>query len=764
MAVYGIDEAEAEVMCGQPVVPKSVTERDGVGGPTQPGFRTQSVSGQSVTPGKLQRCEKRGGERVAGRCRLMAPILLAGFGLWATGSAYGQDGPDVNGANESAMRSAAAKAAPAVVKIETAGGLEVVGGGAKGGGPPTPGVARGTGPTTGLVVDPDGYVITSSFNFANKPTDIFVTVPSRPGRLVAKVVATDQTRMLTLLKVDAKDLPVPGVYPKKDARVGQWALALGRTLDPDISHLPSISAGIVSATGRLWGKAVQTDAKVSPTNYGGPLVAIDGRVLGVLVPASTRSEGETAGFEWYDSGIGFAIPLEDVLAKLAALKQGKDLRRGLLGINPKDSDAYTAKPVIGAVAPDSAAARAGIKTGDTVVSIDGKPVPNFSSVQHVLGPKYEGDAIAVKVLRDGKEVEFAKVVLQGTQTAFAQPFLGLLPLRDDPAAGVPVRFVYPNSPAAAVGLKEGDRVMKVGTGKTLAAVKGRAELATALANFPPGSDVTVEVKRKDGGKTEPLTAKLATVPAEVPAKLPLPSSAGKALEGRPKDTGGLLPKKDKDLEPEKKTEKEETGFLKRTDEALGREHWLYVPDSYDPNVSHGLIVWFHPAGQGGKDGERMARTFKDFCEAHHFILMGVKSANPEAWAASETELVVQDVRKVVARYTIDPSRVVAHGMGNGGQMAFYLGFNARDLFRGVAAVGATLGTAPKEAVANQPLAFFVAAGDKDPLLNEVKASKDALAERRFPVVYREVKETGKEYLDVEAFEVLLNWLDSLDRL
>lgn len=690
------------------------------------------------------------------------PVLAA---LAVALPARAQQPPDVNGANESAMRAAAAAAAPAVVKIETAGGLEVAGGGKKDG-PPTPGVARGTGPTTGLVVDPDGYVITSSFNFANKPSDIFVTVPGREGRLVAKVVATDQTRMLTLLKVDAKDLPVPGVYPKKDARVGQWALALGRTLDPDVNHLPSVSAGIVSATGRLWGKAVQTDAKVSPANYGGPLVAIDGRVLGVLVPASTRSEGETAGFEWYDSGIGFAIPLEDVLAKLAALKGGKDLRRGLLGINPKDADAYTGKAVIGAVGPDSAAARAGIKAGDTVVAIDGKPTPNFSSVQHALGPKYEGDEIAVKVLRDGKEMEFAKISLQGTQTAFVQSFLGVLPLRDDPAPGVPVRFVYPNSPAAAAGLKDGDRVMKVGTGKTLAPVKGRAELATALAQFPPGSEVTVEVKRKGGDKTETVTAKLTTVTADVPAKLPLPSSAGKALEAKPKDKGGLIPKKGKDLdpEPEKKAEKEETGYLVRADEALGREHWLYVPDSYDPNVSHGLIVWFHPAGQGGKDGERMARTFKDFCEANHFILMGMKSANPEAWAASETELVVQDVRKVVGRYTIDPARVVAHGMGNGGQMAFYLGFNARDLFRGVAAIGSVLGTAPKETVANQPLAFFVAAGDKDPLLNDIKASRDALTERRFPVVYREVKETGKEYLDVEAFEVLLNWLDSLDRV
>src|SRR5262249_52477606 len=156
-----------------------------------------------------------------------------------------------------------------------------------------------------------GFVITSSFNFANKPSDVFVGVPGRKDRFRAQVIATDHTRMLTLLKIDAKDLPVPTVCPKKDIVVGQWALALGRTLDPDLEHPPSFSAGIVSATGRIWGKAIQTDAKVSPTNYGGPLVSIDGRVLGVLVPLSPRGTDDTAGFDWYDSGIGFAIPLED---------------------------------------------------------------------------------------------------------------------------------------------------------------------------------------------------------------------------------------------------------------------------------------------------------------------------------------------------------------------------------------------------------------------------------------------------------------------
>ena len=129
--------------------------------------------------------------------------LLAVPAALLAGPAFAQD---VNEAQEKAMKAAASKAAPWVVKIETSGGREVVGGPSAG--PGGGGVRKGVGPTTGTIVDKDGYIISSAFNFANNPTDIFVTVPGRP-RLVAKRVANDTTRMLTLLKVDAKDLPVP---------------------------------------------------------------------------------------------------------------------------------------------------------------------------------------------------------------------------------------------------------------------------------------------------------------------------------------------------------------------------------------------------------------------------------------------------------------------------------------------------------------------------------------------------------------------------
>ena len=92
-------------------------------------------------------------------------------------------------------------------------------------------------------------------------------------------------------------------------RVGQWAIAVGRTFESDRTNM---AVGILSALDRIWGKAIQTDAAVSPNNYGGPLVDIQGRVLGVLVPLSPEATDEVAGVDWYDSGIGFAIPAEHI--------------------------------------------------------------------------------------------------------------------------------------------------------------------------------------------------------------------------------------------------------------------------------------------------------------------------------------------------------------------------------------------------------------------------------------------------------------------
>ena len=165
---------------------------------------------------------------------LPALLILTGF------SAYAQD---VNDATEKAMKEVAIKVAPSIARIETSGGTEAIwGAGRKG---PEVMFRRGVGESTGLVVDPNGYIITSTFNFVGKPTDIFVTVPGKP-RIVAKVVGSDPTRMLTMLKIEQTGLPMPVAFPKKDVEVGMWSIALGRTLNPDLAMPPSINGGIIA--------------------------------------------------------------------------------------------------------------------------------------------------------------------------------------------------------------------------------------------------------------------------------------------------------------------------------------------------------------------------------------------------------------------------------------------------------------------------------------------------------------------------------------
>src|SRR5262245_48627245 len=320
-------------------------------------------------------------------------ILYSSFCILRFASA--QD--DLPMREEAAMKAAVDRVAPSVVRIETLGGLETIGE-----------MLVGTGPTTGLVVSNDGYIVSSAFNFIQKPTQILVDLADGT-RLPAEVVARDDSRMIVLLKVSAagladpaKQLSVPQAAPVREMQVGQWAIALGRAFE---GQQPNMSDAIISAINRVWGKAIQTDAKISPANYGGPLVDVHGRVLGVLVPMNPMETGEIAGVEWYDSGIGFAVPLEHINRVLARLEKGEDLHPGLLGISLKGGDPFADEPVIAACHPKAPAAEAGLKAGDHITEIDGVKVNSQSELRHQLSPRYAGEKVTVVVLRDKERLE-----------------------------------------------------------------------------------------------------------------------------------------------------------------------------------------------------------------------------------------------------------------------------------------------------------------------------------------------------------------------
>jgi serine protease Do len=691
--------------------------------------------------------------------RRFIPTLYLVLGL-AVSPAAAQT-TDLNELNEKAIKDAVKKVAPSVVQIQTQGGADMVVSGPKG-----PAFRKALGPTTGVILSADGYVISSAFNFINQPTTIIVSVPGHKEPFLAKRVATDRSRLLTLLKIDAKGLPVPEAAPKKDVKVGQWAIALGRTLDTKRDHPPSVSIGVISAVGRIWGKALQTDAKVSPVNYGGPMVDIRGRVQGILVPASPQSEDERAGYEWYDSGIGFAIPMEDVLAVLPRLKEGKDLHKGLLGVRLNTPDLFSTAPVIGQVTPGSAAAKAGLKPGDILTEIDGHPVVRMAQILHVLGPKYEGDTVSLKYKRGGKEITVEHLELVGTLSAYVHPFLGILPVRDDPKLGVLVRYVFAGSGADKAGIKPGDRIVKYGKGKLLVPFKGlkrgRDELLDFLNTTRPNEEIKLEVA-KMGSKSAILTLALGSLAAEgkgggetVPAKLPEPDSRGKALD--PLETAGKAKQPKAQAPP-----KAETGLLKRKT-SDGRPFWIYVDEDYEPNISHALVVWLHPPREGSKEKiEELTDAWEKFCHDNHIIIVCPQTSNESGWNPGDADFVVNAVRDVLGTYTIDRQRIVAHGMGVGGQMAMYLGFHARDLIRGVATTGAVV-TQAKDNLAGQRLSFFLVAGGRDPLAKAIVASRAKLMDRGFPVVFRELPNMGRQYLDERTLTELVRWIEALDRL
>jgi len=262
-----------------------------------------------------------------------------------------------------------------------------------------PGFKKAEGPTTGVVVSSEGHIVTSSWNFESDPNVIVVTLAGGASH-AARLLGVDRAVGIAMLKVDAKDLPVPDFADPAAVRVGAFAFALGRAVN---QGWPEVKYGIVSAKNRIDGNAIQTDAATSPSNYGGPLIDLSGRVLGVIVPLG--SSGAEANPNWYDSGIGFAIPIPDPAGLVARLgKEGVALLPAFLGVGFEE-DRTEPGAKVNAVGSGTAAEKAGLRTGDVIVEADGAEVKSAQTLRFALGRKRAGDAIRLVLLRDGGRIE-----------------------------------------------------------------------------------------------------------------------------------------------------------------------------------------------------------------------------------------------------------------------------------------------------------------------------------------------------------------------
>jgi serine protease Do len=198
------------------------------------------------------------------------------------------------------------------------------------------------------------------------------------------------------------------------------------------------------------------------------------------------------------------------------------------------------------------------------------------------------------------------------------------------------------------------------------------------------------------------------------------------------------------------------------DPTLGHGYWAYVPENYDPNVSHALVVWLQPKGDTLE--RTVAGKWQELCKERHLILLAPKAEDPSGWLTSEADTIKGYVREFLENYTIDRQRVVLHGLGNGAALAFYLAFDTRELVRGVAAVGGVLSGPVPENNAGQRLAFFLVGGAKDPDIEAIRGVPAKLREKKFPVAWRELPNEGHGYPPDAVIQELARWIDSLDRL
>lgn len=656
--------------------------------------------------------------RTASLTGRMAAFVCIIAGLFDSLPADGED--DVQALEEMAMLAAVEKIAPSVVRIETVGGTDRKGG-----------QVESQGPTTGLIVSPDGYILSSSFSFASETASILVSLPGG-GRTSAEIVARDENRKLVLLKIATdKDLPVPTAVERSELRVGQWTIAVGRTFDV---KTPNMSIGILSAIERVWGKAVQSDAKISPSNYGGPLIDIQGRVIGILVPLSPQSNTTFAGAEWYDSGIGFAVPLAELIPYLDKLKSGENLKSGLLGVTVKSKDMYVDPAVIATVAGKSPAADAGLKPGDEIIRVNDREISRYVQLKHAIGPLYAGDKVDLTIRREEDEIE-KSLILTDQIEPYVQPFVGILPDRSTDTQSLQVRYVFPKSPADLAGIKPGDQITAIGDTD----IDSAAGLREQLLGREPGD--VIELTRVQDASEEKLSLTLSEVSFEIPSQLP---AAGSEIDGRGKD-------------------RPKTGMVEIKLPEHNNRCFALVPDNYDHAFQHGLTVWMHAPGKFDK--EAIIKRWQPICESQNMILLVPESSDPERWSALEAEFVQKVIDQSISTYHVSPDRVVVAGDQAGGAMAFLVAFANRAKIKGVAALSAALPRALQIPATDptEPIAVYLAIPDKDRQREEMEASAELITKLKYPLVKASLGGKERE-VNEDEFSELGRWIDTIDRL
>jgi Do/DeqQ family serine protease len=327
---------------------------------------------------------------------------------------------------------------------------------------------------SGVILDAEqGYVLTNH-HVVKDASEVVVTLKDN-RRFDARVVGSDAGTDIALLKIEAERLVAAKTADSDALQVGDFVVAIGNPFGIG----QTVTSGIVSALGRSglssegYEEFIQTDAPINPGNSGGALVNLNGELVGI----NTAIIGPSGG----NVGIGFAVPINMARAVMRQLIRYGEVRRGRLGISMQDLAPERARSlgiadgqgaVIAEVQPDSPAARAGLRAGDVVTAVNGRPVQTASSLRARLGVLPVGETVELAVRRDDGartiRARIGEIEARHAQQGRSIPELEgatLAAVQRDPRAGteggVLVVSVAAASPAFEHGLRPGDLIVGV---------------------------------------------------------------------------------------------------------------------------------------------------------------------------------------------------------------------------------------------------------------------------------------------------------------
>ena len=352
---------------------------------------------------------------------------------------------------------------------------------------------------SGVIIDAaKGYVVTNNHVVDNANT---IKVQMSDGRKFdAKVVGKDPRSDIALIQIqDPKNLTAIKLADSDALRVGDYTVAIGNPFGLG----ETVPSGIVSALGRSGLNAenyenfIQTDAAIKRGNSGGALVNLNGELIGINTAILAPDGGNI--------GIGFAIPSNMVKNLTAQMVQYGQVKRGELGIMGTELNSELAKAMkvdaqrgafVSQVMPNSSAAKAGIKAGDVITSLNGKPISSFAALRAEVGSMPIGSKVTLGLLREGKPVNVSLELQQSSQNQVDSSTIfsgieGAEMSNKGADKGVVVNNVKANSPAARIGLKKGDVIM----GANQQPVKNIAELRKILDSKP--SVLALNIQRGD---------------------------------------------------------------------------------------------------------------------------------------------------------------------------------------------------------------------------------------------------------------------------